>query len=298
MSRLPSPDSHHSLSHDPGTVHLGKGSHAGRICGHVVSCTTILVTTAAHDARTVDVVVTNPGGQSSRLTGGTSTLHPSPLIFNGTWQGDVPCPSETRHAIRPPMTTWKSDSPYKVTCLTSITCDGSAIVTSSLRASCQPWRVFRLLAMPASRYPAGSLQPRARLERSIRPRARQPDAPPRDSYRAPLQTRRRVGSTIPVCLFTGLLQSGRPLAGVMAMTLVTLVLIQFFNAYNCRSDPPRAKPSAQIESWRRTQATRGSRGARMTHTVDNIANCGHDEIGFIELDPMAALGRDDVPTLR
>jgi P-type Ca2+ transporter type 2C len=37
-------------------------------------------------------------------------------------------------------------------------------------------------------------------------------------------------------LFTWLLLSGRPLAEVMAMTFVTLVLIQFFNAYNCRSD--------------------------------------------------------------
>jgi P-type Ca2+ transporter type 2C len=37
-------------------------------------------------------------------------------------------------------------------------------------------------------------------------------------------------------LFTGLLRSGRPLTEVMAMTFVSLVLIQFFNAYNCRSD--------------------------------------------------------------
>ena len=39
-----------------------------------------------------------------------------------------------------------------------------------------------------------------------------------------------------VTLFTSLLRSGRPIAEVMAMTFVTLVLIQFFNAYNCRSD--------------------------------------------------------------
>ena len=37
-------------------------------------------------------------------------------------------------------------------------------------------------------------------------------------------------------LFTWLLRTGRPLAEVMAMTFVSLVLIQFFNAYNCRSD--------------------------------------------------------------
>jgi P-type Ca2+ transporter type 2C len=37
-------------------------------------------------------------------------------------------------------------------------------------------------------------------------------------------------------LFTWLLRAGRPLPEVMAMTFVSLVLIQFFNAYNCRSD--------------------------------------------------------------
>jgi Ca2+-transporting ATPase len=39
-----------------------------------------------------------------------------------------------------------------------------------------------------------------------------------------------------ITLFMWLLRSGRPLAEVMSMTFVTLVLIQFFNAYNCRSD--------------------------------------------------------------
>ncbi len=37
-------------------------------------------------------------------------------------------------------------------------------------------------------------------------------------------------------LFAWLLVTGRPLEQVMAMTFVSLVLIQFFNAYNCRSD--------------------------------------------------------------
>ena len=37
-------------------------------------------------------------------------------------------------------------------------------------------------------------------------------------------------------LFIVLLRAGRPLPEVMAITFVSLVLIQFFNAYNCRSD--------------------------------------------------------------
>jgi Ca2+-transporting ATPase len=39
-----------------------------------------------------------------------------------------------------------------------------------------------------------------------------------------------------ITLFTWLLRAGRPLQEVMALTFVALVLIQFFNAYNCRSD--------------------------------------------------------------
>jgi P-type Ca2+ transporter type 2C len=39
-----------------------------------------------------------------------------------------------------------------------------------------------------------------------------------------------------IALFTGALRAGRPVAEVMALTFVALVLIQFFNAYNCRSD--------------------------------------------------------------
>ncbi|HEY5618090.1 MAG TPA: cation-translocating P-type ATPase [Vicinamibacterales bacterium] len=39
-----------------------------------------------------------------------------------------------------------------------------------------------------------------------------------------------------ISLFTWLLHVERPLPEVMAMTFVSLVLIQFFNAYNCRSD--------------------------------------------------------------
>ena len=39
-----------------------------------------------------------------------------------------------------------------------------------------------------------------------------------------------------IALFLWALRAGRPLEEVMALTFVTLVLIQFFNAYNCRSD--------------------------------------------------------------
>jgi Ca2+-transporting ATPase len=50
-------------------------------------------------------------------------------------------------------------------------------------------------------------------------------------------------------LFMWLLRSGRPLAEVMAMTFVTLVLIQFFNAYNCRSDRLSAFRQPFANGW-------------------------------------------------
>jgi Ca2+-transporting ATPase len=43
-------------------------------------------------------------------------------------------------------------------------------------------------------------------------------------------------AVVNITLFTWLLRSGRPVEEVMALTFVSLVLIQFFNAYNCRSD--------------------------------------------------------------
>jgi Ca2+-transporting ATPase len=43
-------------------------------------------------------------------------------------------------------------------------------------------------------------------------------------------------AVVNLSLFVWLLNRGRALEEVMALTFVTLVLIQFFNAYNCRSD--------------------------------------------------------------
>ncbi len=43
-------------------------------------------------------------------------------------------------------------------------------------------------------------------------------------------------AVVNLSLFTWLLNTGRPLPEVMAIAFVSLVLIQFFNAYNCRSD--------------------------------------------------------------
>ena len=45
----------------------------------------VAVTTPAHAAGRVDIVVTNPDGQSDRLPGGLEYVHPESLDFDGNW---------------------------------------------------------------------------------------------------------------------------------------------------------------------------------------------------------------------
>ncbi|HEX5820104.1 MAG TPA: cation-translocating P-type ATPase, partial [Gemmatimonadales bacterium] len=69
---------------------------------------------------------------------------------------------------------------------------------------------------------------------------RKPRDPRAGVFTRPLVVLLLVGglwsALVNLSLFTYLLRSGRPLADAMAMTFVSLVLIQFFKAYNYRSD--------------------------------------------------------------
>jgi Ca2+-transporting ATPase len=69
---------------------------------------------------------------------------------------------------------------------------------------------------------------------------RRPRDPRSGIFTRPLVVLLMVGGVwsalVNIGLFTGLLRSGRPLAEAMALTFVSLVLIQFFKAYNYRSD--------------------------------------------------------------
>jgi Ca2+-transporting ATPase len=69
---------------------------------------------------------------------------------------------------------------------------------------------------------------------------RQPRDPRAGVFTRPLVVLLLIGgfwsALVNVGLFTWLLQTGRPLREAMAMTFVSLVLIQFFKAYNYRSD--------------------------------------------------------------
>ena len=63
------------------TVRLGDGG----VSAYVFDSATILFTTTAHSAGTVDVVVTNPGGLFTRLTGAYTFAPPDSFDFNGDW---------------------------------------------------------------------------------------------------------------------------------------------------------------------------------------------------------------------
>lgn len=69
---------------------------------------------------------------------------------------------------------------------------------------------------------------------------RRPRDPRAGIFTRPLVVLLMVGglwsALVNIGLFTWLLRSGRPLADAMAMTFVSLILIQFFKAYNYRSD--------------------------------------------------------------
>jgi hypothetical protein len=49
--------------------------------------TSLLITTPAHLAGVVDVIVTNPGRQGVRLSGGYEFVEPQSFDFNGNWSG-------------------------------------------------------------------------------------------------------------------------------------------------------------------------------------------------------------------
>lgn len=83
---------------------------------HVTS-NLILLTTPAHVAGSLDVVVTNPDGQTGRLAGGYTYASPQSFDFNGTWRGE--------HDGTPIRFTIENDT------LTSVGCGTSATLTLS-----------------------------------------------------------------------------------------------------------------------------------------------------------------------
>jgi len=98
------------------TVRLGDGA----VTAWVRDSATIMFWTTAHSAATVDVVVTNPGGLFTRLTGAYTFAPPESFDFNGEWVAHAGADYETdmRFTIR-------NDT------LVSVSCGGSAALTFS-----------------------------------------------------------------------------------------------------------------------------------------------------------------------
>jgi len=97
-------------------VRLGDGA----VTAYLFDNGTIQFFTTAHSAETVDVVVTNPGGLFTVLTGAYTFAPPESFDFNGEWVAHAGSEYETdmRFTIR-------NDT------LVSVSCGGSAALTVS-----------------------------------------------------------------------------------------------------------------------------------------------------------------------
>lgn len=136
------------------TVTFGGVAVQGRFDSRYVG-TTMYLDTPEHVAGTVDVVVTNPGGQSVRMTDGYTYASPQSFDFNGSWSGfgnagrDIPILFTIQNNV-----------------LISVSCDAYATLTLSPLPSVTNG-VFSFVGNDASASQAGSSRPPPRLERSI-----------------------------------------------------------------------------------------------------------------------------------
>lgn len=73
--------------HRQAVVSLGVASTRGGYDPRLPEGTTIFVDSPAHAAGVVDVVITNPDGQSARLANGYTFASPDSFDFNGEWMG-------------------------------------------------------------------------------------------------------------------------------------------------------------------------------------------------------------------
>jgi hypothetical protein len=102
----------------PATVSIG--GIVIRQYAYVLTSTTIIASAPAHAAGSVDVVVTNPDGQTGRLTGGYTYASPDSFEVNGNWEGGADSNYET-----PLRFTIQNDT------LTSVSCGTSGTLTLS-----------------------------------------------------------------------------------------------------------------------------------------------------------------------
>jgi IPT/TIG domain len=99
-----------------------------RLIAYGADSATIYVMTLAHDAGTVEIVVTNPDGQVARLTDVYTYAPPESFDFNGAWQGyALAHPDHVRSARHSDM---EMGFIIENNGLTSVTCGGAPVTFS------------------------------------------------------------------------------------------------------------------------------------------------------------------------
>jgi hypothetical protein len=106
--------------HPGATVRLGGTTVQGRLDRRDPYGTVMYLESPAHPTGAVDVVVTNPDGESSTLTGGYTYAPPESFDFNGRWSGFGDAGQDIPIAF-----TIENDG------LTSVSCDTFATLTFS-----------------------------------------------------------------------------------------------------------------------------------------------------------------------
>jgi IPT/TIG domain len=96
-----------------------------------ITSTTIQVTTQAHAAGAVDVVVTNPGGQTTRLAAGYAFAPPQSFAINGRWAGKALAHPETAGVARGTHSDMDIGFRIEGNALVSVYCSESAGLTLS-----------------------------------------------------------------------------------------------------------------------------------------------------------------------
>jgi IPT/TIG domain len=96
---------------------------------NVENSTTIRVTTSAHDPGPVEIIVTNPDGQTVTFTGGYSYASAQSFDFNGAWEGHALAHPDV-HAGPPRHADMDMQFIIERNMLRSVMCGGVALVLS------------------------------------------------------------------------------------------------------------------------------------------------------------------------
>ena len=98
-----------------------------RQTANVENSTTIRVTTPAHDAGPVEIIVSNPDGQAVTFTGGHSYASPQSFDFNGAWEGCTLAHPDAQARSAPQHSDMEMRFTIESNRLTNLTCGGATL---------------------------------------------------------------------------------------------------------------------------------------------------------------------------